>query len=153
MPGKTFNFFVSGFLVGIKACLKPNLLASFNLASMWPIDRTSADRPISPNITQLLRLGKLYNADRIAVATARSAPGSDTFNPPATFKKTSFPEKETLHRASNTAVTMANRPVSQPITARRGVPNGDGATKACISTKRGRVPSIPSKNTGAYYII
>ena len=80
----------------------------------------------------------LYNADKIAVATAKSAPGSEIFNPPATFKKISLPEKDILPRASNTAATIANLPASQPITALLGVPKGEGATKACISIKRGR---------------
>ena len=35
--------------------------------------------------------------------------------------------------------------MSQPTTARRGVPSADGATSAWISTSIGRVPSTPAK--------
>ena len=51
-------------------------------------------------------------------------------------------------RASSTAVIIASRVASQPTTARRGVPSGDGATSACTSTSTGRVPSMPA-NTAA----
>ena len=40
---------------------------------------------------------------------------------------------------------MESRVVSQPTTARRGVPSGEGATSACTSTSSGRVPSMPAK--------
>ncbi len=39
----------------------------------------------------------------------------------------------------------ASRALSQPTTARRGVPSDDGATSAWISTSTGRVPSMPAK--------
>ena len=39
---------------------------------------------------------------------------------------------------------MASRFGSQPTTARRGVPSADGATSAWISTRIGRVPSMPA---------
>ena len=57
--------------------------------------------------------------------------------PPATFKKISRPDSGTPQRASKTAVSMANRPVSQPTTFRLGVANVDGATRASISTSKG----------------
>ena len=38
-----------------------------------------------------------------------------------------------------------SRAASQPTTARRGVPSGEGATSAWISTSTGRVPSMPAK--------
>ena len=37
--------------------------------------------------------------------------------------------------------------MSHPTTVRLGVANGEGATKACISTRSGRVPSMPAKTT------
>src|SRR5215208_2564798 len=40
---------------------------------------------------------------------------------------------------------MESRLGSQPTTARRGVPSEVGATSACISTSRGRLPSMPAK--------
>ena len=43
-----------------------------------------------------------------------------------------------------TASSMASRLVSQPTTARRGVPRPDGTTSAWISTRIGRVPSTPA---------
>ena len=48
-------------------------------------------------------------------------------------------------RASSTARIIARRLASQPTTARRGVPSGEGETSAWISTSSGRVPSMPAK--------
>ena len=50
-----------------------------------------------------------------------------------------------LHLASNTAKIIDSRLLSSPTTALRGLAKVEGATKACISTKRGLVPSIPAK--------
>ena len=43
-----------------------------------------------------------------------------------------------------TASSIESRLVSQPTTARRGVPSPDGTTSAWISTRIGRVPSTPA---------
>ena len=42
---------------------------------------------------------------------------------------------------------MARRLVSHPTTLRRGVASDDGATSASISTKTGRLPSMPANTT------
>ena len=42
-------------------------------------------------------------------------------------------------------LSLAERFGSQPTTARRGMPSEEGATSAWISTRSGRVPSIPAK--------
>ena len=47
------------------------------------------------------------------------------------------------HRASSTASTWARRFWFQPTTARLG--EKEGATRACISTSSGRLPSRPAK--------
>ncbi|MNV97270.1 hypothetical protein D3C71_1923710 [compost metagenome] len=50
----------------------------------------------------------------------------------------------TPQRVSSTARIIERREVSQPTTARRGVPSGEGATSAWISMRIGRVPSMPA---------
>ena len=112
------------------ARVKPSLAASFSRDSLCPTARTSADKPISPKTTVSAGAATPVSEEIKAAATAKSAAGSLIFRPPATFKNTSRPANSRPQRASSTAVTMAKRPVSQPITARRGVPNGDGATNA-----------------------
>src|SRR3982751_2692555 len=51
----------------------------------------------------------------------------------------------TPQRVSSTASTIERRDASQPTTARRGVPSGEGETSAWISQSTGRVPSMPAK--------
>ncbi len=80
------SFFVR-FLdgVAVMAVLKPNLAASFSLASERPTGRTSPDKLISPNTTLSLGKGTSKAEEAIAAATARSAAGSFMRNPPATL--------------------------------------------------------------------
>ena len=129
---------------GAQAASKPSFAASLSRKPAWLTDRTSPASPISPNITVSAESGWSSAADIRAAATARSAAGSPMRRPPATLRYTSCPARPMPQRDSRTASTIARRPESQPITARRGVPNADGATSACISTKTGRVPSMPA---------
>ena len=79
-----------------------------------------------------------------AAATAKSAAGSLMRKPPATFKNTSRPPNAMPQRASKTARTIDRRALSQPTIARRGVASDEGAASAWISTRTGRVPSMPA---------
>ena len=90
---------------------------------------------------------RLVTDEISAAATARSAAVSEIFKPPATLRKISRPESGTPQRASRTAVSMASLLLSQPTTLRRGEASEEGATNASISTRRGRLPSIPAKTT------
>ena len=62
--------------------------ASFNLFSVWLTARTAPDSEISPKTTVRHAANWRHRDghDRIAAATARSAAGSVTRNPPATFR-------------------------------------------------------------------
>src|SRR6516162_1388952 len=74
---------------GIKASVKPNFSASFRRWSIWLTGRTSPPRPISPKTTVPAGIGRASREERRAAATARSAAGSPTRKPPATFRYTS----------------------------------------------------------------
>ena len=130
---------------GIKPCSKPSFAASFSRVSACGTWRNSADKATSPKKTARAGNGLALTDDTSAAATAKSAAGSAIRRPPATFKKMSLPESGTPQRASRTAVSIANRPESQPTTLRRGLASEEGATRASISTSKGRVPSNPAK--------
>src|SRR5580704_11072165 len=71
---------------GPSACLKPSLAASFRRISVLATGLTSPERLISPNTTQSCGSAASRAEDTRAAAAARSAAGSVTFRPPATFK-------------------------------------------------------------------
>ena len=111
------------------ARLKPNLAASLSRASTRDTALTSPESPISPKTTVSGGTGTPLTDDIRAAATARSAAGSPIFRPPTTFRYTSNPASARPERDSSTARIMARRPVSQPTTARRGVPRAEGAVR------------------------
>ncbi len=71
---------------GASAREKPSLAASFRRISVLATGLTSPERLISPNTTQSCGSAASRAEDTRAAAAARSAAGSVTFRPPATFK-------------------------------------------------------------------
>src|SRR6185312_3432916 len=71
---------------GASAREKPNLAASFRRISALATGLMSPDRLISPNTTQSCGSAASRAEDTRAAAAAKSAAGSVTFRPPATFK-------------------------------------------------------------------
>ena len=101
-----------------------------------PLSPTSPAMQVSRSISVSILL------DRMALMTDRSMAGSFTFNPPAIFKKTSFCASLNPTRFSSTARSMFIRRKSNPVAERCGFPYTAELTKACVSIKKGRTPSM-----------
>ena len=127
--------------IGTLTLRKPRRAASAMRASTRATERTSPPSPTSPTKTASVGSGRLRTDDATAAMTARSAAGSVTFSPPATFRKMSCPAAEMPARRSRTQRSMASRRLSKPVATRWGRANGVAAASAWTSTSRGRVPS------------
>src|SRR5262249_51171137 len=120
---------------------KPCRAASRSRASARPTARTSPVRPTSPQTTTSAASACPRADDATAATTARSAAGSSTRIPPATFRKTSWSWSGIRMRFSRTARRRATRPGSSPIAVRRGMASPERETSAWISTSTGPLPS------------
>ena len=115
--------------------------ASRTRASARLTERTSPVSPTSPQHTTSSGRGRPRTLDATAATTARSAAGSATRRPPATFRNTSWSYSCMRHRFSRTASSNATLPGSAPMAVRRGMASPERDTKAWISTSTGRLPS------------
>ena len=106
-------------------------------------------RPGRPrrSTTRSAPTGRPVAAEARARHTARSAPGSAMRTPPTAETYTSWRRRVSPARRSSTASSRARRPLSNPVADRRGLTIGLGTTRACISTSRGRCPSIDGNTT------
>ena len=80
--------------------------------------------------------------DKTAEITARSIAGSFTFIPPAILRKTSLATSLNPARFSKTANNIFNLLRSNPVDDRCGVPYTAELTSACVSIRKGLIPSI-----------
>src|SRR5690606_18925927 len=126
--------------LGMTTRVKPIFAASASRASAWPTARTSPASPTSPRTRVWGSRGRFCRLLTIAAQTARSQAGSVRLMPPATFTKRSQPTSGTSSFFSSTAASRATRLLSTPMVVRRAVPYPVGATRACTSTRSGRVP-------------
>ena len=120
--------------------MKPIFAASASRVSTACTARTSPARPTSPKITHDESTGRSSQELTSAAEIARSAAGSVSSTPPATFTKRSHGPNETPCLRSSTAASSATRFGSTPMHLRWPVPYDVGATSACTSTSSGRVP-------------
>ena len=126
---------------------KPSRPASRNRISIWPTARTSPARPTSPQTTVAGSMGFSKKLDNSAATTPRSRAGSTMRMPPAMLRKMSWSNRVTPSFFSSTAVSRASRCGSAPMAVRRAVPRLERLTRACTSTRIGRVPSTLGSTT------
>ena len=119
--------------------------ASCSRRSACATGRTSPRKPISPNTTMSAGTGRSLSAETSAGATARSAAGSPIRKPAGDVQVDFVAGKGEAAAGLQHRQDHGEAVASQPTTARRGVPSGEGATSAWISTSTGRVPSMPAK--------
>ena len=103
--------------------------------------RTSPPNPTSPKKAQVGSTGTFFALESTAAITPRSAAGSRIPSPPTTFRNTSAAPSRMSRRFSSTARSMATRWESSPLATRRGTRAPVGLTRACTSSRMGRVPS------------
>ena len=86
MSTRLFFLSLAARFAGMIALLNPSLYASFKRELGWLTALISPDRPISPKMTVSAGSGLLVIDEITAMATAKSAAGSEIFKPPAMFK-------------------------------------------------------------------
>ena len=122
--------------------VNPSFSASASRCSIRFTGRTSPLSPTSPAIHQPCSMGVSTLLDSTAAMILRSMARSVTLIPPAMFMKTSFCISLNPTRFSSTASSMLSLRWSNPVAARCGVPYAADDTRACVSTRNGRAPSI-----------
>ena len=122
--------------------LNPSFSASRIRCSILLTGRISPERPTSPAKHIRLLIGISMFEDKTAEITARSIAGSFTFIPPAILRKTSLATSLNPARFSKTANNIFNLLRSNPVDDRCGVPYTAELTSACVSIRKGLIPSI-----------
>lgn len=130
------------FDLGRMMSVNPSFSASAIRCSIRFIGRTSPLRPTSPAIHQPGSMAVSTLLDSTAAMTLRSMARSVTRSPPAIFTNTSFCISLNPTRFSSTASSMFSRRCSNPVAERCGVPYAADDTRACVSTRKGRTPSM-----------
>ena len=125
--------------------VKPNFSASAMRCSMRFTGRTSPLNPTSPAMHQPASMAVSTLLESTAAMTLRSMAKSVTRSPPAMLMNTSFCMSLKPTRFSSTASNMLRRRWSKPVAVRCGVPYAADETKACVSTKKGRTPSMAAE--------
>ena len=103
---------------------------------------TSPDSPTSPHMHHPCSIGVSTLLDSTAAITERSIARSVIRIPPAMLMNTSFCMSLKPTRFSSTASSILSRRWSKPVAERCGVPYAAVDTRACVSTRKGRIPSI-----------
>ena len=103
--------------------------------------RSSPARPISPMATTSVGTSRVFHAEAIAIAVARSAAGSWMRTPPTVEANTSCVCRLIRQRCWSTATIIAARAESSPDVVRLGRSAADGVTRAWTSARIGRRPS------------
>ena len=119
----------------------PSRSASATRSGISGTGRTAPDSATSPIATTSSGIGCSRAAERIARHTARSAAGSRSRMPATVARKMSWSYSRCPATCSLTAISMALRLVSMPVTPRRGVGLRVCASRACTSASSARLPS------------
>ena len=123
-------------------CWNPSFSASAMRCSIRLTGRTSPLSPTSPHIHQPCSIAVSTLLLNTAASTLRSIAGSVTRKPPAMFRNTSFAINLKPTRFSITARSIFSLRWSKPVAERWGVPYAAVLTRACVSTRNGRTPSM-----------
>ena len=100
--------------------VNPRRDASCRRRFSWDTGLSSPLKPTSPRGTRSRFMGMSFKHDAIAKARAKSHPGSEIFNPPATLTVTSLLPKFRCDRWVKTVEIITKRLRSIPLAVRRG---------------------------------